>query len=74
MLGPAPLDMATRGGATMIRRGRVAGLTEATGAAFLSVSDGWVVGIGQGSHAASMIMHTANGGRTWQTQYSTGSG
>jgi photosystem II stability/assembly factor-like uncharacterized protein len=74
MLGPAPLDIAMDGGATLIHRGRVADLTEATGASFRSISDGWVVGIGQGSRPTSMIMHTTNGGRTWQTQFRMGSG
>jgi photosystem II stability/assembly factor-like uncharacterized protein len=69
LAGPAPLDIARRGGALLIRRGRIAGLTQATGAAFLTVNDGWVVGIKQGGHASAMIVHTSDGGRTWQTQY-----
>ena len=74
LLGPAPLDIALDGGAMLIHRGRIANLTEATGAAFLSVSDGWVVGISQSHRATSLIMHTTDGGRTWQPQFMTGSG
>jgi photosystem II stability/assembly factor-like uncharacterized protein len=73
-IGPAPLDMALDGGGTMVHRGMIAGLTEATGAAFLTTRDGWVVGIRQGHSVTSLIMHTADGGRTWQAQYSAGSG
>ena len=58
----------------LIRRGRIANLTEATGAAFLSVSDGWVVGISQSRRVTSLIMHTTDGGRTWQPQFRMGSG
>jgi hypothetical protein len=72
--GPVPMAAATRGGAVMLHGPSVAELGQATGAAFVTGNDGWVVGIGQGSHATSMIMHTADGGRTWQTQYSTVSG
>jgi photosystem II stability/assembly factor-like uncharacterized protein len=74
LLGPAPLDIAMDGGATMMRRGRIAHLTQPTGAAFRSVSDGWVVGISQSRRATSMIMHTTNGGRTWQAQFRMDSG
>ena len=74
LLGPAPLDIALDGGAMLIRRGRIPNLTEATGAAFLSVSDGWVVGIGQSRRVTSLIMHTTDGGRTWQPQFRMGSG
>jgi photosystem II stability/assembly factor-like uncharacterized protein len=74
LLGPAPLVIALDGGAKLVRRGRIANLMEATGAAFLSVDDGWVVGIRQGTARVSLIMHTADGGKTWQEQYSTSSG
>jgi photosystem II stability/assembly factor-like uncharacterized protein len=74
MLGPAPMAIALHGGSVLLRRSRITDLTEATGAAFLSIREGWVVGIGQGSNATSMIMHTADGGRTWQAQFRMGSG
>jgi hypothetical protein len=74
MLGPAPLDIALRGGAVLIRRGSIPYISQATGAAFLSVSDGWVVGISQSHRVTSLIMHTTDGGRTWQPQFRTGSG
>jgi len=74
LLGPAPMDIALHGGSVLLRRGRIARLGQASGAAFVSADDGWVTGIGQGSHAASMIMHTADGGRTWQDQYEMRSG
>src|SRR5258708_6972268 len=59
------------------RRGRISQLTQATGAAFVTASDGWVVGTqtsypASGSSAGrtiSRIMHTADGGRSWQEQY-----
>jgi len=74
MLGPAPMAIAVHGGSVLLRRARIADLTQASGAAFRSITDGWVVGIGQGSSATSMIMHTTNGGRTWQRQFRMGSG
>jgi photosystem II stability/assembly factor-like uncharacterized protein len=72
--GPVPMATAMRGGTAWLHGPSVAELGQATGAAFVTATDGWVVGTGQGSHAASMIMHTADGGKTWQTEYSTGSG
>jgi photosystem II stability/assembly factor-like uncharacterized protein len=77
LLGPAPMDIALHGGAILIRRGRISQLTQATGAAFVTASDGWVVGTqtsypASGSSAGrtiSRIMHTADGGRSWQEQY-----
>jgi photosystem II stability/assembly factor-like uncharacterized protein len=68
------MDVAQQGGTRLVPGRSVTALTRATGAAFLSVSDGWVVGIHQPSGATSMIMHTADGGRTWQVQYTMGSG
>ncbi len=71
---PAPVDIALDGGARLIRGRSVAGLTRATGAAFLSVTDGWVVGMARPGGATSLIVHTSDGGRTWQVQYTMGSG
>ena len=77
LLGPAPMDVALHGGTVLLRRGRISQLTQADGAAFITASDGWVVGT-QTSYPASgssagrtitMIMHTADGGRSWQRQY-----
>ena len=67
--GPAPMAIALRGGAVLMRSTSVAQLGEATGAAFLTTSDGWVVGTRQGAGPVSLIMHTGDGGRTWQAQY-----
>ncbi len=74
LLGPAPLDIALRGGSVLIRRGTIPDITRATGAAFLTVSDGWVVGLSQGRHLTSRVLHTGDGGRTWQVQYTISSG
>ena len=81
--GTAPMDLAARGGTVLLRRGLVARLAVAAGAAFVSAEDGWVVGTqtsyplsSSGSASApktvSRIMHTADGGRTWQVQYALG--
>ncbi len=35
-------------------------------ASLLSPTDGWVVGSGRFSQAADFLLHTTNGGRTWQ--------
>jgi photosystem II stability/assembly factor-like uncharacterized protein len=72
MLGPAPMDVALDAGAVLVRRGRVSQLSQAAGAAFVTAGDGWVVGIRQASRTGAMIMHTADGGRTWQVQYTLG--
>jgi len=68
------MAIALRGGAILQHGSSVAKLGQATSAAFMTTSDGWVVGIRQGTGHVSMIMHTANGGRTWQAQYTMGSG
>ena len=81
--GTAPVDLAARGGTVLLHRGLVASLAEANGAAFVTAADGWVVGTqtsyplsasGSGSapKTVSRIMHTADGGRTWQVQYALG--
>jgi photosystem II stability/assembly factor-like uncharacterized protein len=72
--GPAPLAIALEGGGRLVHRGGIADLAEATGAAFLTARDGWVVGIRQDHKQTSVIMHTTDGGRTWQAQYPAGSG
>jgi len=76
--GSAPLDLALNGGAILRSRGPVSGLAVADAAAFISPDEGWVVGTqttypASGSTAGirtlSRIMQTADGGRTWQVQY-----
>jgi hypothetical protein len=75
--GSAPMDLAINGGVVLRRRGLVPGIAEANGAAFVTARDGWVVGTqtryplsGRGkTKTVSRIMHTADGGRTWQVQY-----
>jgi photosystem II stability/assembly factor-like uncharacterized protein len=63
------MDTALRGGAILLRRGRIARLSQATAAAFVTVGDGWVTGIRQARRAVSVVMHTTDGGRTWRVQY-----
>jgi len=57
----------------VISRARgVAGLAEPSGLAFLSASEGWVVGVatsnGNPDFEAGVIEHTTDGGRTWTIQ------
>jgi hypothetical protein len=74
--GTAPLDLATASGSALQHRGNVAGITLADGASFVTPSTGWVVGAltkySSGGQARSLakIMHTDDGGLTWQVQYS----
>ncbi len=80
--GTAPMDLAAHGGTMLLRRGLVARLAVASGAAFVTAEDGWVVGTqtsypltsgpGSAPKTVSRIMHTADGGRTWQVQYALG--
>src|SRR5262249_39172477 len=77
--GTAPVVIATGGGAVLLRRENVGGLEQATGAAFVTADQGWVVGTQTRYPAAitsqgpgitvSRIVHTANGGRPWRVQY-----
>jgi hypothetical protein len=69
LLGPAPMDIALHAGAVLLRRGRIGLLSQATGAAFVTASEGWVTGIREGLRSVSVIMHTADGGRSWREQY-----
>jgi photosystem II stability/assembly factor-like uncharacterized protein len=68
------MAIASRGGAVWQHGSSIANLGQATSAAFRTTSDGWVVGLRQGTGGVSMIMHTADGGRTWHAQYTMGSG
>ncbi len=72
------METTTDGGAHLSRREVVANLTDATGTSFVTVNDGWVIGVDQtpdqGNNtgpAFLRIEHTTDGGRTWTTQYST---
>jgi photosystem II stability/assembly factor-like uncharacterized protein len=67
--GTAPWDLAT--GGQLSREGNVTGINQPSAASFLSPSLGWVVGIVvNGMHPIQRIVHTADGGRSWQVQYS----
>ncbi|HEY5051543.1 MAG TPA: hypothetical protein VII50_11625, partial [Acidothermaceae bacterium] len=72
------IETTSDGGAHLSKRDVVTNLTDATAASFVTVTDGWVIGIDQtadqGGNAGSTFLrieHTADGGRTWATQYST---
>ena len=72
------METTSDGGAHLTKGGVVANLTDATGASFLTVDDGWVIGKeqspDQGNNAGPTFMrieHTTDSGRTWTTQYST---
>jgi len=71
MGGVAPLDMVTDG-SELAQEGNVSGLSQAYGAAFISVAQGWVVGTDQtaaGKPGDDVIEATGNGGRTWTREY-----
>ena len=65
--GTAPLDTMT-GGSSLSRQGNVTGITQAYGVAFVSATQGWVVGTNAQTGEYS-IEATANGGHTWTSQY-----
>jgi photosystem II stability/assembly factor-like uncharacterized protein len=70
--GAAPLEMVTGGGAGRSMRGDVGGVTQAYGAAFISATQGWVIGTDQtsaGKQGDYAIEATTDGGRTWSRQY-----
>jgi photosystem II stability/assembly factor-like uncharacterized protein len=66
--GAAPLMTVTGGG--LHAQGDVSGISEAYGTAFVSPTQGWVVGknLQSGNYA---IETTTNAGRTWSPQYQT---
>jgi len=70
--GTSPVGIAEHDGTTFLRPGRVGHLNFALGAAFVSTTDGWVVGdvmhYRKGT-ATWKIEHTADGGKHWTTQY-----
>ncbi len=77
--GTAPWDLAIGSGfTTMKREGNAGGITQAYGASFISDTTGWIVGVltnysnPMNPRSSPRIVYTANDGRTWQVQYSTG--
>jgi photosystem II stability/assembly factor-like uncharacterized protein len=67
--------MVTGGGADSSKQGYVSDMTQAYGVAFVSSSQGWVIGTDQtvaGQNANYVIEATTDGGRTWTRQYQTG--
>ena len=67
--------MAEGGGADRNMRGNVSGMTQASGVASISTTQGWVAGTDQtvaGHHGKSVIEATTDGGLTWTPQYQTG--
>jgi len=69
--GAAPLELVSGGGRTLAKVGDVSAVNEPFAAAFLSPARGWVVGENLRTGACS-IEATADAGRTWATQYTTG--
>ena len=70
--GAAPVDLASSGGATLTSAGDVGGVTQPLATAFISPAQGWVIGVNQTQSANPgdyVIVATADGGRTWATQY-----
>jgi hypothetical protein len=70
--GAAPLELVTGGGAGLSSQGNVGGLTQPLGVAFVSSSQGWVIGTDQtqpGQQGDYVIEATSDGGRTWTRQY-----
>jgi photosystem II stability/assembly factor-like uncharacterized protein len=65
--GAAPLAMVT-GGAALAMRGNISGISQAYGAAFVSPTQGWVVGKSLPSGAYS-IASTTDAGHTWTSEY-----
>jgi photosystem II stability/assembly factor-like uncharacterized protein len=66
--GAAPLEVASAGGATLTKEGDVGGVSVPEAAAFVSTSQGWVVGEALPS-GDFVVEATANGGHTWTRQY-----
>ena len=66
--GAAPLEMAASGGAKLTKDGNVSGISVPEAVAFISPSQGWIVGQTLPS-GDFVIVATADGGRTWIRQY-----
>ena len=70
--GAAPLEMVTGGGAGLSSAGNVGGVTQPLSVAFVSSSQGWVIGTDQtqpDQPGDYVVAATADGGRTWTRQY-----
>jgi photosystem II stability/assembly factor-like uncharacterized protein len=63
------LRFAGDGGRTLGPAHPVQGLFSVTALSFVSPDVGWVIGAKGGTAAASAIVATTDGGRTWQEQY-----
>jgi hypothetical protein len=68
--GAAPLEMAASGGAQLTKDGNVSGISVPEAVAFISPSQGWIVGQTLPS-GDFVIVTTADGGHTWTRQYQT---
>jgi photosystem II stability/assembly factor-like uncharacterized protein len=66
--GAAPLEMAASGGARLTKDGNVSGISVPEAVAFISPSQGWIVGQTLPS-GDFVIVATADGGHTWTRQY-----
>jgi hypothetical protein len=66
--GAAPLAIVTGGGTGLAMEGDVSGISQSYGVAFVSTTQGWVVGKSLPS-GAYLIKSTSNAGHTWTTQY-----
>ena len=66
--GAAPLEMAASGGAKLTKDGNVSGISVPEAVAFISPSQGWIVGQALPS-GDFVIMATADSGHTWNRQY-----
>jgi photosystem II stability/assembly factor-like uncharacterized protein len=66
--GAAPLEMAASGGAKLTKDGNVSGVSVPEAVAFVSPSQGWIVGetLPSGNF---VIVTTADAGHTWTRQY-----
>ena len=71
-LSPNPVSVVigTSGGATFGPDRPIPPLSSPTAASFLSATAGWVLGTKMGTPSADAILATADGGQTWQEQYS----
>lgn len=68
--GAASVDLVSAGGATLKSAGDVPVINQPLAAAFLTEAQGWVVGENLKTSTFA-VEATANGGRTWTTQYKT---
>jgi hypothetical protein len=67
---PVSVTFASGGGRAVGQPRPVAGLTSPRAAAFLSADAGWILGTRSGEPSADAILATADGGQTWQEQFS----